>query len=433
MPNPDSEVQFSEPDDPSPRDDPSPPDHSAGADEPSDPDQSFVPVDSGAAALSSNQSGPQESSAFAARREISRQSRNPKLNAADASQSSSSASPALYESPSPPSSDSASDFVYNSSARPRRQNKSTVVHLPSNTERPISPIQRDRALWQQSQYVPVLADETTRLVSPKGGDADVAASGLDDNDDAAVTNSLLSRSRFDLERARFASRESLRIRENTLRDRYILGCSILLVTSIVFVIIVSGMTTMLANSNFPQLQIYSDWQNGGIIPLKYGCDAPNGQPISFPLKWRNVPRASTNLVVLFANAGAMLDKGYDPVHWLITDIPLNSGTEYELLPNASANPHLMPPGSRQIANAYSSTGIYWPPCTERNSTSLFVIHAYAIEASATIDNFRDAREVMNRFVGVPIAKLTGVYGSKATTSNALATNPYFPGSLESNS
>lgn len=319
----------------------------------------------------------------------------------------------MYETPSPPSSESAAEYTYAESPRPRRKGDSTVVRISSNPVRSISPIGRDRSLWQQSKYVPVLADERTRLV-PEPGDGVASPEDVDEN--AAVVDTLLSRSRLDLERARFATRDSFRHRDNSLRDRCILGCSILLVTSIVFIIIVSGMTTILENRNFPQLQISSSWRNGDRIPLKYGCLAADEKPISFPLRWRNVPRAATNLVILFANAGAMLEKGYDPVHWLVTGIPLNDGAEYYLPANASADSLLMPDGARQHPNANSRIGLYWPPCPEANSSSLFVIHAYAIEAPASIHKFRDAREVMNRFVGVPVAKLTGVYGDAPQTS-----------------
>lgn len=309
-----------------------------------------------------------------------------------------SASASMYESPSPPSSDAAQDYAYTPVPHRRVQTETTVVALPTDQGRPISPIHADVSLWPTSHYVPVIPDESTPLAA--------AASSSH-----TPCESVLSRSRGDLDRtSRLHTRDSARSRQATVRDRYILGCSILVVTSIVFVIIISGMTTMLANSNFPQLQILSDWSNDGVIPLKYGCHAIGGNAISFPLRWRNVPRAATNLVILFANAGAMLHDENDPVHWLVTDIPLNTGADYYVPPNASANPALMPSGAIQHRNMFSAMGAYWPPCAQQNGTSLFVIHAYAIEASPVIDNFRDAREVMNRFVGVPFAKLTGVYG-----------------------
>ena len=194
-----------------------------------------------------------------------------------------------------------------------------------------------------------------------------------------------------------------------MKDRCILGCTILALTAVVFVVIVSGMTTMLANRNFPQLEVFSDWPNGGIIPRQYGCHAEDGKPQSIPLHWRNVPRSATNLAILFAHPGSLSENGFDPVHWFVTDVPLNTGGKSSITANASANPALMPVGAKQYRSAYSTRTGYWPPCVQ-NGTSLFAVHIYAIDASPTIGNFRDAREIMNRFVGVPVARITGVYG-----------------------
>lgn len=353
----------------------------------------------------------------------------------------------MYESPSPPSSASSGPEYapppqgYGSIARRRRSPQpgddgaggSTVVSLQNDAALGnISPIQATRVVhrrdanivggagsdlpysdmpdeqngrshgvgWQGSSYVPVLADETTALMH------DVPL------DSRSMSGSeLLSRSRADLERARLASTRDFSRREmrEGMKDRYILGCSVLFMTSVVFVIVVSGMTTILANRNYPRLEVYSDWPNGGLIPLKYGCYAPDGNPVSIPLHWRNVPRQATNLAVLFAHPGAISKRGFDPVHWFVTDIPLSPDTGGSLPANASLNADLMPPGAKQHANSGSDQGTYWPPCVS-NGTSFFVVHVYAIDASPVIDDFGDAREIINRFVGVPVAKITGLYG-----------------------
>lgn len=320
----------------------------------------------------------------------------------------------MYESPSPPSSDTANEDVYAASQRQQDTDvNSTIVPLSNPSGRPISPIHRDDEDWSPD-YVSDNPDETTRLV-PSGLPSQHGDPGIE----RTRPDSFLSRTRFaqnptflpihsDSYRARDASRD-------TSKDRYILGCSIVLVATIVFIIIVSGITTMVENSNFPQLEVFSDWSDGGVIPLKYGCDSPEGYPISFPLQWNNVPRSATNLVILFANAGAMLRKGSDPVHWLVSGIPVNEGNEFSLPANASADSTLMPAGATQLSNSFSESGSYYPPCTQ-NKTGLFVIHVYAIEASAVISDFSDAREVMNRFVGVPVAKLSGRYGKPMSQS-----------------
>lgn len=194
-----------------------------------------------------------------------------------------------------------------------------------------------------------------------------------------------------------------------IKSVYMLSCSILFITSVVFVIIVSGLTTLYSRRNMPRFEIRSDWPRGGFIPDEYGCNAPGGAAISIPIEWQNVPKKANNLVVLFANADSV------DVHWLVTDIPLQdtSGRHVFKLPaNASENSALMPSQARQRANKHLENGHYFPPCPKHNTTNMFVLHAYAIEASARIDatNVKEARQIMNGFVGVPSARFSGKYG-----------------------
>ncbi len=124
-----------------------------------------------------------------------------------------------------------------------------------------------------------------------------------------------------------------------------------------------------------------------------------------------------SLVILFANPGAISEKGFDPVHWFVTDIPLRDKAGelvYQTPANASLDAMLMPQEAKQHQNVHSISGVYYPPCPTRNS-SLFVMHVYAVDASPVIgpyeDGFNDARKIMNRFVGVPTAKFSGTYGT----------------------
>lgn len=357
---------------------------------------------------------------------------------AHASPESSSVEPSMYESPSPPSSASSSGYAEYGSVRHRRCVKTKdafeQLAIPSTDRRadnlrdisPIKPSSRtsahsdvpysdmpddtrpvqaadnlDDAVWQSSTYVPVLPDETTALIPTNDGDDDSLSAG----------EQVLPDTRTDLAQPRLATMRQPNRREQpaSAQDRYILGCSLLMMTSVVLMILVSGVATMLAHRNVLPLQVSSDWPNGGYIPLKYGCHAEDGNPISFPLSWKNAPKQATNLVILFANPGAIKQYKFDPIHWFITDIPLNGNSEGFLPANASANAQLMPPQAKVRANSREENA-YWPPCAV-NGTSFFVMHVYAIEAPAILlENIEDAREVMNRFVGVPVARFTGLYG-----------------------
>lgn len=229
----------------------------------------------------------------------------------------------------------------------------------------------------------------------------------------SVPVDLASRARADLEAARRAAGRDSSRREalEGVRDRYILGCSMLFMVSVVCTIIVSGIATMLAKRSLPKLEVDSDWPDGGIIPKEYGCLADGkGGGISIPLRWKNVPKGATNLAVLFAHPGAIKEKHIDPVHWFITNIKVNEGESGEIPANASMNLNTMPEGAIIRKNFHHAQS-YWPPC-HRNGTSFFVVHVWAVEAEPIIDDFDDAREIINRFVGVPVAKLTGHYGNQ---------------------
>ncbi len=195
-----------------------------------------------------------------------------------------------------------------------------------------------------------------------------------------------------------------------IKSVYMLSCSILFITSVVFVIVVSGLTTLYSRRNMPRFEIRSDWPRDGFIPDKYGCNAPGGMAMSIPIEWQNVPKKATNLVVLFANADSV------DVHWLVTDIPLEdtSGRHVFKLPaNASENSALMPAQAKQRPNMHLKNGHYFPPCPKHNTTNMFVLHAYAIEAEARIGGIKEARQIMNGFVGVPSARYSGKYGGSS--------------------
>ena len=128
---------------------------------------------------------------------------------------------------------------------------------------------------------------------------------------------------------------------------------------------------MLANRNFPQLEVSSDWHNGGITPRQYGCHAEDVKPQSIPLHWCNVPRSAANLAMIFVHPGSLCENGFDPVHWFVTDVPLNNGGQSSITTNASANPALMPVGAERYRSGYSTTTGYW----------LFAVHVSSLPLS----------------------------------------------------
>lgn len=187
--------------------------------------------------------------------------------------------------------------------------------------------------------------------------------------------------------------------------------------------------------------IESDFPDGGIIPLRYGCRSPTQPPVSLPLRWTHVPRGTQSLVILMHDPDSIRVNGTDPIHWLLLNVsvagtpggvslPALSGssstaagaqpadgardaaaaaaagdgdaelTTGYLAPGASVGG--LPAGVDTRPNAAGTVG-YWPPCVH-NTSHLFSIYVYAVDAPPVLANYLDARNVMNRFGGVPLAK-----------------------------
>ncbi|HKC43581.1 MAG TPA: YbhB/YbcL family Raf kinase inhibitor-like protein [Burkholderiales bacterium] len=94
---------------------------------------------------------------------------------------------------------------------------------------------------------------------------------------------------------------------------------------------------------------------GGAIPKRYTCE---GEDLSPPLAWRDVPAGTKSLVLIVDDPDAP-----DPaapkmtwVHWILYDIPATAGS----LPEA-VKPSGLPPGTRQGRNDWKRTG-YGGPC-----------------------------------------------------------------------
>lgn len=143
--------------------------------------------------------------------------------------------------------------------------------------------------------------------------------------------------------------------------------------------------------------------------------------------------------------------GTDPVHWLLLNVSV-AGTPSVSLPSLSgsaaaaghgsadgaaaagaapgeevpvvstgylapgASAGGLPTGTETRPNAAGVAG-YWPPCVH-NGSHLFSIYVYAVDAAPVLANYADARNVMNRFGGVPLAKLFGWYGASDGVEDA---------------
>jgi Raf kinase inhibitor-like YbhB/YbcL family protein len=109
----------------------------------------------------------------------------------------------------------------------------------------------------------------------------------------------------------------------------------------------------------------SKFQQNGEIPKKYTCD---GDSISPPLAWSDVPAEAKSLVLIVEDADAVeeVDQGgvisFRPhpdrpwVHWVLYNIPLTASGLRE-----GGAGFQLPPGTLEGVNGRGETG-YFPPC-----------------------------------------------------------------------
>ena len=95
----------------------------------------------------------------------------------------------------------------------------------------------------------------------------------------------------------------------------------------------------------------SAFTNGGNIPVKYTCD---GEDISPPLQWNNVPSGTKSLVLIMDDPDAPMGTW---VHWVIYNIPAT----VKSLPEHFPAKEIMKDGTTQGRNSWGRIG-YGGPC-----------------------------------------------------------------------
>ncbi|MBI4205899.1 MAG: YbhB/YbcL family Raf kinase inhibitor-like protein [Betaproteobacteria bacterium] len=95
--------------------------------------------------------------------------------------------------------------------------------------------------------------------------------------------------------------------------------------------------------------------HNGDIPKRYTCQ---GEDISVPLAWNNVPAGTKSLVLIVDDPDAPDPKAprMTWVHWVLYDIPPSASGIKE-----AAKPNELPAGTREGLNDWKRTG-YGGPC-----------------------------------------------------------------------
>ncbi|MCX7722324.1 MAG: YbhB/YbcL family Raf kinase inhibitor-like protein, partial [Verrucomicrobiae bacterium] len=110
------------------------------------------------------------------------------------------------------------------------------------------------------------------------------------------------------------------------------------------------------------------FQDGKPIPSKYTCD---GEDVSPPLNWTNVPPEAKSLVLISDDPDAPVGTW---VHWVLYDLPPTTAGLSEGVPKSSE----LPNGAKQGINDFRRIG-YGGPCPPPGKPHRYYFKLYALD------------------------------------------------------
>lgn len=154
------------------------------------------------------------------------------------------------------------------------------------------------------------------------------------------------------------------------------------------------MTIQLTSSGFTE---------GTPIPSKYTCD---GEDVSPPLKWRNVPQGSTSLALICDDPDAPIGTW---VHWVLYDIPPAVTELLEGIPMTG----VLASGAKQGTNDFKRLG-YGGPCPPRGATHRYFFKLYALDTELGLKPGATKKDLARAMEGHILAegRLMGMYKRK---------------------
>jgi len=141
--------------------------------------------------------------------------------------------------------------------------------------------------------------------------------------------------------------------------------------------------------------------NGSYIPKKYTCDGDN---ISPPISWSNIPSDAKSLVLLVVDP----DAPFKPfIHWILYNIPVDVR---ELPENIPKEPIVENYGYQGV-NDFGDIG-YGGPCPPPGSTHRYIFRVYALNVVLDVKPGASIDEIKRHMDGHIIAygELIGLYG-----------------------
>ncbi|MFP4407359.1 MAG: YbhB/YbcL family Raf kinase inhibitor-like protein [Spirochaetaceae bacterium] len=141
------------------------------------------------------------------------------------------------------------------------------------------------------------------------------------------------------------------------------------------------------------------FSEGSAIPEQYSCD---GQDISPPLHWQDVPAGTETFVLIADDPDAPVGTW---VHWVIYDIPSRARELQENYPKQEVDSD----GSKQGTNDFKKIG-YGGPCPP-GGTHRYFFKLYALDTSLDAEAGLSKKEIVKRMEGHVLdeAQLMGTY------------------------
>lgn len=136
----------------------------------------------------------------------------------------------------------------------------------------------------------------------------------------------------------------------------------------------------------------SAFGNGESIPVRYTCD---GENISPPLKWSNLPQGTKSFAIINDDPDAPMGTW---VHWVIYNIPANVTELDERIPPLQK----LANGALQGKNSWGKIG-YGGPCPP-GGTHRYFFKIYALDKILDIGAGASKEEVLNAIKGHILAE-----------------------------
>jgi hypothetical protein len=137
---------------------------------------------------------------------------------------------------------------------------------------------------------------------------------------------------------------------------------------------------------------------GEMIPKKYSCD---GERISPPLKWKNIPEDAKSLVLISDDPDAPFETF---VHWVVYDIPASISEFPENVPSVKSLEDIegFNLSGKQGINSGHKIG-YYPPCPP-SGTHRYFFKIYALDIILNLKAGASKKEIVRAMEGHILAQ-----------------------------